>query len=209
MSWSSEPATSTTVLYIKHMVCPRGIRVVRAELEAIGLQVLEVRLGAATVAGSPRQLDWSRIRATLDAAQFALLERFPLTLVERMDSVARQLLRQPGKCLSHQAFRAAVARELGVSYPQLRAAFAQANRETTVTGHLLGHRLAYAQELLACSTLGIGQIARQLGYASLAHFSGQFRRLTQCSPSMYRRQLRLVSELDATASLPNNASQGT
>ena len=45
-------ASPTTVLYIKHMVCARGIRVVRQELEGLGLQVLDVRLGAATVAGT-------------------------------------------------------------------------------------------------------------------------------------------------------------
>ena len=45
---------SNTVLYIKHMVCPRGVRVVRQELERLDLRVLDVRLGAATVG------DWGR-----------------------------------------------------------------------------------------------------------------------------------------------------
>ena len=49
------PDNAGCVLYIKHMVCARGIRVVRQELEGLGLQVLDVRLGAATVAGVARE----------------------------------------------------------------------------------------------------------------------------------------------------------
>lgn len=46
------------------------------------------------------------------------------------------------------------------------------------------------RELLATSTLGIGLIARWLGYGSLAHFSGQFQWAAHCSPSAYRKLLR-------------------
>src|SRR5689334_3198803 len=95
--------SSTTVLYIKHMVCPRGIRVVRRELEGLGLQVLDVRLGAATVAGTGEALDWPRLRATLEGARFALLETFHQTLVERVGHVVNRLLRQSGAVLRHQA----------------------------------------------------------------------------------------------------------
>jgi AraC family transcriptional regulator len=209
MSATADSAAHETVLYIKHMVCARGIRVVRQELESIGLQVLDVRLGAATVAGTPQQLDWLRIRATLEAARFALLDNFHLTLVERVNSAVRHLLRQRGQTLQHRTFGAAVARELGVSYPQLRAAVAKAGLGKTVAGYLLSMRLTYAQELLASSTLSVGQIARQLGYTSLAHFSGQFRRLMQCSPSVYRQQLRTTSEVSATYTPLNDASKRT
>jgi hypothetical protein len=68
------PDDAGCVLYIKHMVCARGIRVVRRELESLGLRVLDVRLGAATVATPAEQLDWARIRAALTTAGFALLE---------------------------------------------------------------------------------------------------------------------------------------
>lgn len=178
----------TTVLYIKHMVCPRGIRVVRQELEELGLQVLDVRLGAATVAGPAEDIDWPRLRATLEAAHFALLETATQTLLYRVQAAVNQRLRQSGS-LGHRAFAVAVAQDIGLPYPRLSATFARLSAGHTLAGCILSQRVAYAQELLTSSSLGIGHIARQLGYRSLAHFSGQFRRVARCSPSTYRKLL--------------------
>ncbi len=207
MTLRPDPALPSTVLYIKHMVCARGIRVVRRELEELGLEVLEVRLGAATVAGPPEQLDWPRLRATLEGARFALLETSQLTLLGRVGSAVHLLLRQSGEALRHRAFGPAVARELGLSYPQLNTAFARLVAGETLAGYIMGQRLAYARELLVSSALGVGPIARRLGYSSLAHFSGQFRRLACCSPSGYRKLMRAESAAVVVGSTANDASK--
>lgn len=207
MPFRPDSSLPTTVLYIKHMVCPRGIRVVRQELEALGLQVLDVRLGAATVAGRPEELDWPRLRATLEAARFALLETFHQTLLERVSVAVNRLLREPAASLPHRAFGPAVARELGVTYGQLCPAFARLVGGQTLAGYILSQRLAYAQELLASTSLGVGLVARRLGYASLAHFSGQFRRVTRCSPSTYRKLRRTEQPTLGVDFLPNDASE--
>lgn len=198
---------STTVLYIKHMVCARGIRVVRQELEGLGLEVLDVRLGAATVAGAPEDLDWPRLRTTLEVARFALLETFHQTLVERVSVVVNRLLREPGESLRHPAFGLAVARELGLTHGQLSAAFTRLMGNGTLAGHVISQRLAYAQELRATSSLSVGFIARRLGYGSLAHFSGQFQRVTRCSPSTYRKLIRAGLAAGMGSSTINDASK--
>jgi AraC-like DNA-binding protein len=182
------PDDAGCVLYIKHMVCTRGIRMVRRELEGLGLRVLEVRLGAATVADPTEQLDWARIRQALATAGFALLESPAQALVERVKLAVAGLLRR-SDTLRHREFIPALARELGLDRRRLHAAFAQLPGHESLLSYITGQRLAYAQELLATSRLDIGRIARQLGYGSLAHFSGQFRRFAQCSPSAYRQQL--------------------
>ncbi|WP_460616198.1 helix-turn-helix transcriptional regulator [Hymenobacter ruber] len=178
------------VLYIKHMVCSRGIRVVRRELESLELRVLEVRLGAAIVAGPAEQLEWECIRQTLATAGFALLENPAQALVDRVKLAVPGLLRR-SDTLRHREFIPALAREMSLASRDLHAAFAQLPGHESLIGYITGQRLAYAQELLATSRLDIGHIARQLGYGSLAHFSGQFRRFAQCSPSAYRQQLEM------------------
>lgn len=193
MSMSAHPTLPSTVLYIKHMVCPRGIRMVRRELQQLGLRVLDVRLGAATVAGSADELDWAGIRQALAQAQFALLETAHQTLLERVRAATQELLRQP-EPVRHRAFGAALAGELGFSYGLLNAAFARLAGGATLASYITSQRLAYARELLETSPLGVGRIARQLGYRSLAHFSGQFRRATHCAPSAYRRQSQLAGQ---------------
>lgn len=185
------PDDTGCVLYIKHMVCARGIRVVRRELEGLGLRVLDVRLGAATVASPAGQLDWVRIREALATAGFALLESPAQALVDRVKQAVAGLLRRSSNTLRHREFIPALAREVGLDSRRLHAAFAQLPGHESLISYITSQRLAYAQELLQTSRLDIGRIARQLGYGSLAHFSGQFRRFAQCSPSAYRQQLEM------------------
>ncbi|MBH8560376.1 helix-turn-helix transcriptional regulator [Hymenobacter sp. BT442] len=185
------------------MVCARGIRVVRRELEILGLRVLDVRLGAATVAGTAESLDWPRIRQALTTAGFALLEDPAHQRVARIKQAVTTLLRRPDT-LRHRDFMPALALETGLSVRRLHACFARLPGHDSLLSYITRQRVTYAQELLATSRSGIGRIARQLGYGSLAHFSGQFRRFAQCSPSAYRQQL----ETAAASTAPNDASHG-
>ena len=194
--------TPDCVLYIKYMVCARGIRVVRQELESLGLRVLDVRLGAATVAGLVAELDWARIREALATAGFALLESPQHALAAQVKQAVAALLRRPGT-LRHRDFIPTLARELGLDSRRLHAAFARLPGHASLISYVTGQRLTYAQELLLTSKLDIGRIARQLGYGSLAHFSGQFRRFAQCSPSAYRQRVAVSRALFAE---PNDAS---
>ncbi len=200
---SQPPDNAGCVLYIKHMVCTRGIRVVRQELESLGLRVLDVRLGAATVADAGEPLDRPRIREALAAAGFALLESPEQALADRVQQTVAALLRR-ADTLRHRDFIPALAREVDLDTRRLHATFARLPGHESLLSYVTGQRLAYAQELLLTSKLDIGGIARRLGYGSLAHFSAQFRRFAQCSPSAYRQQEAARTE----AATPNDASHG-
>ena len=196
------PDNAGCVLYIKHMVCARGIRVVRLELERLGLRVLEVRLGAATVADVGEPLDRTRIREALATAGVALLESPEQALADRVRQTVTALLRR-ADTLRHRDFIPALAREVGLDSRRLHASFARLPGHESLISYITSQRLAYAQELLLTSRLDIGHVARQLGYGSLAHFSAQFRRFAQCSPSAFRQQ----QASQPAAATPNDASQ--
>ncbi|MFD2784182.1 helix-turn-helix transcriptional regulator [Hymenobacter rubripertinctus] len=202
---SFPPAIVRTVLYIKHVVCPRGIRVVRHELESLGLRVLHVRLGAATVAGPVQAQDWPRIRQALAAAGFALLENPQQVLVTQVRQLVPELLRRR-PALRHRDFVAVLAQQVGVSVRRLHSLFARLPGSGSLLSYVKHQRLTYAQELLGASSVGIGHIARQLGFSSLAHFSGQFRQFARCAPSAYRQQVRTAA---ATANPPAEPPKST
>ena len=168
----------------------------------MGLRVLDVRLGAATVTGLDAELDWVRIRATLATAGFALLENPEHALAAGVKQAVAALLRRSGT-LRHRDFIPTLAREMGLDRRRLHAAFARLPGHESLISYITGQRLAYAQELLLTSKLDIGRIARQLGYGSLAHFSGQFRRFAQCSPSAFRQR---VAASNTSPAKPNDAS---
>ena len=189
------------------MVCARGNRVVWRELEKLGLTVHDVRLGAVTVAQPATELDWGRIREALARAGFDLLEDPQYVLAAQVRQTVAKLLRGPNP-IEHRDFVPALAQVVGLSVRQLHRLFTQLPDHERLPGYVTRQRLRYAQELLAAAASpGMGQVARQLGYRSLAHFSGQFRRFMHCAPSVYRQQLHAVEEAATSkAATPNDAS---
>jgi AraC family transcriptional regulator len=63
----------TTTLYIKNMVCNRCIRVVREELEKLGLRIRRIELGEVDIAGR-KVINTSRVRDVLLRNGFELIE---------------------------------------------------------------------------------------------------------------------------------------
>lgn len=81
------------------------------------------------------------------------------------------------------------------------ARFFRRQRGTTIFAELWRLRLRRAQYLLLCTELSLSQIARQTGFATLAHFSRMFKEHTGQPPTSYRRQsgFRTTSESTAPA----------
>ncbi|AMR29503.1 hypothetical protein A0257_22010 [Hymenobacter psoromatis] len=193
------------MLYVKNMVCMRCIQRVQHELESLGLRVLAVRLGAAKVAGPAAELNWERVRETLAAAGFILLENPRHARATQVKQLVTDLLRRPE--LRPRDFIPVLAQEAGLSVRQLHGIFARLPGPESLVSHISEQRLAYAQELLAGSQLSISRIARQLGYGSLSHFSSQFRRFVGHAPSAYRQQMDQAAAAAASAANAlNNAS---
>lgn len=53
--------------------------------------------------------------------------------------------------------------------------------------YIMRQRIERAKLLLANTTLSVGQVAREVGFASPSHFSHQFRRLVGVSPGAFRQ----------------------
>jgi AraC-like DNA-binding protein len=57
---------------------------------------------------------------------------------------------------------------------------------TTIEQHFIRLRVEKVKELLVYRELTLGEIAFQLGYSSVAHLSGQFKKITGLTPSYFR-----------------------
>ena len=64
---------SGTIFYVKHVVCPRGIRVLRKLLAELGLTPRRVELGEAEVAEAADAINWPALERVLLATGLALL----------------------------------------------------------------------------------------------------------------------------------------
>jgi AraC-like DNA-binding protein len=179
-------AKKETTLYVRNMVCPRCIRVVRDELAALGLDVRSVTLGEVTLGGGRDRLPLERIAAALAANGFGIVEDRRVKTIEKVKHAALKLARHDyEKHPLRMKDSAFIAKEVGLDYHHLTTLFSQVE-SVTIEQYVILQRIEYAKELLKYGELTLGEISYRMGYSSAAHFSTQFRKVTGMTPSAFR-----------------------
>jgi AraC-like DNA-binding protein len=136
-------------------------------VEAIGTSLV-IRLVKRYGKAAPEARSWGtstddlRIRRTLEYLEHRLTQDVPL---------------------------AAVARHVGLSGPHLSAVFKEATGES-IAAYTRRRRLERARDLLRSAGMSVGEVAEQVGYASVGHFATAFRIAFGVSPGKYRKSAR-------------------
>lgn len=177
---------SGTIFYVKHVVCPRGIRVLRELLAELGLTPRRVELGEAEVAEAADAIDWPALERVLLATGFALLRLPRQRLAADIKAVVRELLCDDPTQLRAGVFPPLLSERLGRTYGHLSHLF-RAVEGVSLEHFIIGQRIKRVMELLATSRLPVSRLARQQGFSSLAHLSRQSRRCTGLTPTAYRQ----------------------
>lgn len=174
-------------MYVKNMVCPRCIRVVREEFENIGLDVRNVMLGEVTVSGSPDAKKLEQIKKVLVANGFELIEDQNARIIEKIKRTVIKLARNDYEStpirLKDSEF---IANEVGREYHSLSPLFSSVEG-TTIEHYTILQRIEYVKELLKYRELSLSEISYKLGYSSVAHLSSQFKQITGLTPSEFKK----------------------
>ncbi|MBB4930475.1 AraC-like DNA-binding protein [Lipingzhangella halophila] len=101
------------------------------------------------------------------------------------DPVVGTALRRMHDAPNHPWTLAALARSAGVSRATLAKRFTDLVGEPPLT-YLTGWRMTLAADLLADTSMAIGDVARRTGYADGFGFSSAFKRTKGMSPTAYR-----------------------
>ncbi|GAA4465162.1 hypothetical protein GCM10023189_45400 [Nibrella saemangeumensis] len=167
------------------MVCARCIEVVRRELERLGLDVTEVRLGQVQVRGHVSTDQMAQVKAALEKQGFSLVADAKATLVQRIKAFIEQTLNRNDLGEQKIKFSELLPAELHTNYDALSALFS-ASENQTLERYIIDRRLEKVKELLVYTDLPLHEIAYQTGFSSVAHLSNQFKRLTGLSPTYFR-----------------------
>jgi AraC-like DNA-binding protein len=169
------------------MVCDRCKRVVREELEALGLQVNRVELGEAEVADIQEPISLEDIRHRLQANGFDLVEERKRSLVEHMKVLLiNEIQHLKGERLPTENYSAFLERKLGYEYSYLSGLFS-ANEGQTVEKYIIALKIEKVKEWLSYDEQTLSEIAWRLGYSSVQHLSNQFRQVTGQTPGQFRK----------------------
>lgn len=171
-------------LYIKNMVCDRCIKVVKDELEKIGLTVNNIILGEAEIE-NPNRIDKATIAHTLESSGFELLEDKNIRLVERIKTFIIELIHRNSQEIQTN-FSILISQELGKDYHYLSTLFSSIEN-ITIEKFIILQKIEKVKELLIYDELTLSEISYKLGYSSVAHLSSQFKQVTGFTPSNFKK----------------------
>ena len=192
---------SATTLYIRNMVCNRCIKVVGEELHKLGLDVRSIGLGVAVVGGNVEDPLLRKIRTSLEENGFELIEDKRIKTIERIKLAVLKLVRSEALESSFKGKHSDyIAQELGQDYQGLSALFSS-TESMTIEQYIILQKIERAKELLKYGELTLSEISYKLGYSSVQHLSGQFKKVTGLTPSAFNNLTRnLRTPLDKVSS---------
>ncbi|MCB0669974.1 MAG: AraC family transcriptional regulator [Saprospiraceae bacterium] len=172
-------------LFIKNMICSRCLKVIRQDLESIGVEILELRLGKIRIKYRKHQVTLVDIEECLRLDDFELVQDRGVAISEEIKLV---LIRIVNKLPIERTNKLSdlLAVKLHRDYWTLSRTFSRTTG-TTIERYFILLKVEKAKELIEYDEMNFSEIAYELGYHNLNHLSGQFKQVTGMSMSEYKR----------------------
>tara|TARA_R110002049_G_scaffold191337_1_gene360264 strand:+ start:26977 stop:27558 length:582 start_codon:yes stop_codon:yes gene_type:complete len=172
--------------WIKNMVCSRCLKVIKQELEEIGVEVLSLELGKLTVritSEIEKKIDL-KITELLHSNGFEIakneeemiVENIKIALIELVTELPIHIKEKTSEHLSSELHR---------DYKLLSKIFSR-NENTTIEKYLIKLKVEKAKELIQLQQHTFSDIAYLLDYSSINHLSRQFKTITGLSMTDYK-----------------------
>ena len=172
--------------WIKNMVCSRCLKVIKQELQELGVTVLSLELGRLMVE-APKKTSKEILEAVttvLHANDFEIVQKEEEMLVERMKII---LIEQLQELPLHIKVKTSelLASSLHKDYKTLSKLFS-ANEQTTLEKYFIKLKIEKVKELIQLKQLSFSDIGYLLDYSSVNHLSRQFKEVVGMSMTDYK-----------------------
>jgi len=168
------------------MVCDRCNLVVSEMLRGLKFNPVSVVLGEVDFGEKElTSAEVEAIRVEIEPLGFELIDNKKSRLIERIkasiiEMVHRQEEMEPIKLSDY------LKNKLNYDYNYLSTLFSSVEG-ITVEQYLINQKIEKVKELLVYDELSLTEISHRLGYSSLSHLSGQFKKVTGLSPSHFKQ----------------------
>jgi AraC family transcriptional regulator len=170
---------------IKNMVCNRCIMAVSQIFNEAGIKVEKIQLGKVetTEEVDPDKLDY--LNSRLESVGFEIIHDSKRRLIEKIKTATIDYVYQhSGE--NKINFSDYLVDKLNLDYPYLSTLFSSVEG-TTIEKHLINLKIERVKELLVYDEKTLSEIAWELGYSSVSHLSGQFKKITGFTPSYFKK----------------------
>lgn len=166
------------------MVCDRCIRSVKKIFEANGITPVKVKLGEVEIKSTLSPVDLITIDSALTAEGFELVDSSAPVLVTKIKAALVSLFGQ-NEISEDFKLSTFLTAKFPYDYSHLSRVFSNHEKDT-IEHYLIRLRIEKAKELLTYKDNNVSQVAYNLGYASAAHFSRQFKKMVGIPPSVFQ-----------------------
>lgn len=179
-------------LHIKNMVCSRCIYLVEQELKALGVKIIDIKLGHATIKKT-KQVPQKRIEQRLKKFDFEILESPDKVLLEQIKLATLDFLRfiereNKKKHPEPVTLSEFLSKKLEKDYAYLSKAFSRLEGRT-IEKYYIRLRIERVKELLDDGELTLRKIASKIGYSSVHYLSAQFKKVTGMAVTEYKERI--------------------
>lgn len=175
-------------LYIKNMVCDRCKVVIanllqELDLTPVSIALGEVDLGEAYDEKLNPELHKS-LQMKIESYGFELLNSKKTQLIEKIKKLCIEFVikRNDMEPINLSSY---LSSNLAYEYNYLSQLFSSVEG-ITIEYYFIKQRVEKVKELLVYDQLNLSEIAYQLSFSSVAHLSGQFKKVTGLTPSHFR-----------------------
>lgn len=191
-------------LLIKNMVCNRCVRVVREDLERIGIKVSKTDLGYVELVETANQLQLQAIENTLNNAGFELISDQRLAIIEEIKLlIINEIHSEISLKDSSENFSDFLVKKLKYDYSYLSSIFS-AYEKTTFEKYIIAQKIERTKELLFNQKLSLSEIAWKLEYSSVAYLSNQFKQIVGITPTEFKNsKFKKRNSIDSPQNLVN------
>src|SRR6476620_10697135 len=177
---------SSTTLLVKNMVCHRCILAVEGILQNEKILFQKVSIGEINLTAELSQDQKDSLAEKLNKIGFEIIDNYSGALIEKIKQVVIKRARnevdekESKMKLSHY-----LAGKVNHEYTYLSSLFSSVEGRT-IENFFIEQRIEKAKELLVYGQQTLSEIAYELEYSSVAHLSGQFKKVTGLTPSHFK-----------------------
>jgi YesN/AraC family two-component response regulator len=172
------------------MVCGRCVDAVRVAFEQAGLPPEQVTLGRVTIREEdPSEEALQRVDELLQQSGFERISDRKSRMIEAVKNVVIDRIHHSERLDLKTNWSALISEALHLEYNYISSLFSSVEG-ITLEHYIIRQKIEKAKELLFYEEYTLSEIADRLGYSSVAHLSGQFKKITGFTPTQLKKSLR-------------------
>ncbi|MDR1203812.1 MAG: AraC family transcriptional regulator [Tannerellaceae bacterium] len=172
-------------LFIKNMVCNRCIMVVQYELNRLGLDVKNIKLGEVTLNKELTSEEKNTLDKVLIPLGFEIIDDKKSRIIEKIKNIIIDLVHHQDSN-TKMNLSDVLSSKLHHDYNYLSNLFSEV-AGITIEKYFIAQKIEKVKELLVYDELSLNEIAFRMNYSSVAYLSNQFKKITGLTPTHFKQ----------------------